>query len=269
MQRPITPRLTPLMTLSALLALTACRIDEAPQDLDGAMRAAWTGFEGADEEQAAALVDTLHGLVGGDTLEKDSRGALTPLTVADLADVTLSPGQDPADAPGMLLVNPMACDLDALAALLVDLDQDTLYPGVYLEYERVHDDDPEAFLSGETDRLSWVSDMRVELLGAEYTEQVQGAIRRVEGGARPFLWARTWLTAPAVFVDSDWTFEQDYQIELFWERAPWDLVHAYGIWREMDVGGLSAEDEGFVNITLNNMVDWDAQTVALCGEGSP
>lgn len=37
----------------------------------------------------------------------------------------------------------------------------------------------------------------------------------------------------------------------------------------MSVGGLSAEDEGFVNVTLNNMVDWDAQTVALCAEGRP
>ena len=70
-------------------------------------------------------------------------------------------------------------------------------------------------------------------------------------------------------MDSDWTFEQDYQIELFWERAPGELVHAYGIWREMNVGGLSAEDEGFVNVTLNNMVDWDEQTVALCAEGRP
>lgn len=261
MQRPL--------TLCALLSLAACRVEDAPQDLDGAMHAAWTGFDADDDEAAAALVDTLHGLVGGDTLDQDSRGALSPLTVAELGDITPSPGQDPADAPGMLLVNPLPCALDDLAAVLVHLAQDELYPGVYLEYERVHDGDAEAFLAGQADRVGWVSDMRVELLGAEYTEQVRGDLRRVSSGERPLLWARTFLTAPAVFVDSDWTFEQDYQIELFWERAPGDLLHAYGIWREMDVGGLSAEDEGFVNITLNNMVDWDAQTATLCAEGRP
>ncbi|MEY3209797.1 MAG: hypothetical protein RIT28_278 [Pseudomonadota bacterium] len=261
--------MTPRLTLCALLGLAACRVDDAPQDLNSAMHAAWTGFETYEAEDAAALVDTLHALVGGDTLAEDTRGALTPLTVDELGDITLSPGQDPADAPGMLLVNPMACALDDLAAVLVHLEQDELYPGVYLEYARVHDGDGEAFLAGQTDRLGWVSDMRVEILGAEYTEQVRGDIRRVTDGARPFLWARTHLTAPAEFVDSDWTFEQDYQIELFWERQPGDLVHAYGIWREMNVGGLSAEDEGFVNVTLNNMVDWDAQTEALCAEGQP
>ncbi|MBK9367169.1 MAG: hypothetical protein IPN01_12775 [Deltaproteobacteria bacterium] len=258
-----------LLTLCLLLGLVACRVDAAPQDLDGAMHAAWTGFDAMEDDEAAALVDTLHALVGGDTLDEDSRGALSPLVVEELAGLTPSPDQDPADAPGMLLVNPMACALEDLAAALIHLDQDELYPGVYLEYERVHDGDGEAFLAGETDRLGWVSDMRVEILGAEYTEQVRGDIRRVSSGARPFLWARTWLTGPAEFVDSDWSFEQDYQIELFWERAPGELVHAYGIWREMNVGGLSAEDEGFVNVTLNNMVDWDEQTVALCAEGRP
>lgn len=257
------------MTLCALLGLAACGVDSAPQDLDGAMHAAWTGFDAVDDDEAAALVDTLHALVGGDTLDEDSRGALSPLVVEELADITRSPDQDPADAPGMLLVNPMACALDDLAAALIDVDQDTLYPGVYTEYERVHDGDAEAFLAGQTDRLGWVSDMWLEILGAEYTEQVRGDVRRVSSGARPFLWARLWLTGPAEFVDSDWSFEQDYQIELFWERQPGELVHAYGIWREMNVGGLSAEDEGFVNVTLNNMVDWDEQTVALCAEGLP
>lgn len=258
-----------LLTLCLLLGLVACRVDAAPQDLDGAMHAAWTGFDAMEDDEAAALVDTLHALVGGDTLAQDSRGALSPLVVEELAGLTPSPDQDPADAPGMLLVNPMACALDDLAAALIDVDQDALYPGVYTEYERVHDGDAEAFLAGQTDRLGWVSDMRLEILGAEYSEQVRGDIRRVSSGARPFLWARTWLTGPAEFVDSDWSFEQDYQIELFWERAPGELVHAYGIWREMNVGGLSAEDEGFVNVTLNNMVDWDEQTVALCAEGRP
>ena len=61
-------------------------------------------------------------------------------------------------------------------------------------------------------------------------------------------------------------FKQDYQIEVFWEQSPGRIFHGYGMWRDIKVGGfnLTIEDNGFLNIVLDNLVAWDTRTAELC-----
>ena len=62
---------------------------------------------------------------------------------------------------------------------------------------------------------------------------------------------------------------QDYQLELYWTlgRA---RVHAYGMWRQADFGsGFDMEGESASGTLLNNLLDWDDDTAALCAEGRP
>jgi hypothetical protein len=83
----------------------------------------------------------------------------------------------------------------------------------------------------------------------------------------PFLITRTWLPAPATFsATSTSSFKQDYQLEIFWEQAPGTIFHAYAMWREIRDGGfnLTLEDNGFLNLVLDNLVSWDDKTAVLC-----
>ena len=61
---------------------------------------------------------------------------------------------------------------------------------------------------------------------------------------------------------------QNYEIEVFWEQSPGRVFHAYGMWREVTVGGfnLTIEDDGFFNLMLTNLIDWDTKTSALCAK---
>lgn len=243
-----------------LLLMTACGVDPAPEDLDGLVHWLW------DNHGVTTGADF------GDTFTK-VRSALDPLDsliTGDLSD--LVPDQtygfnegDPAQSRGLVIARTFPCTLEALAPILYALDQDAQYPDVYTDYRRTYTSDVGAFADGRSPTLSWEVTASATLLGVAYTEDLLGGLHQVDADAGgPGLMARTWLPGPADFDADGWTWTQDFQIELWLEPTPGTLWHVYGLWRDMDLGGLGMDNDGVASTTLDAMTDWDDQTALLC-----
>lgn len=258
-------------------AFTACLDNTppptAPESLDGNMR--WW-FANQLSAGDADLVDGAQKLAVAGKAETRTgalKSQMARLEPADLASVGLEGVNDPAAARGFLIVNLYDCTLEKLAPILVSTAQATLYDGVYDAYERTYTSDLGAWEAGGPARLSWDVTAKASLPIADtYTSHLQGGIRRIPAAAPgqggDVLVTRTWLPAAAEFVDPASTsyFRQDYQVEVYWEQAPGRLFHAYGMWRELKVGGfnLTTENDGMFNLLIDNLLKWDTKTAELC-----
>ena len=71
---------------------------------------------------------------------------------------------------------------------------------------------------------------------------------------------------PATFTspDSSAQFDQDYQIDLYYERSPGELVHMFAVWRRMSFNTRSTDDDFFVSTALSSFIDWDVRMAELC-----
>lgn len=245
----------------------------APDAVDANLRWFWVNGDTATD---ATLIDGAGKLaVAGkaETRTTPLKGQMRErLESTDLSSVGLE-ANDPSTARGVLVVNMFDCTLDKLQAILISKDQPTQYPDVYKTYVRSYTTDDGAFVAGTRNTLTWDIDLSAALpVDDVYTSQLHGGLRRVPAPADgathgPFLIARTWLPTPAVFPSTSTSyFKQDYQIEVFWEQSPGRIFHGYGMWRDIKVGGfnLTIEDNGFLNIVLDNLVAWDARTAELC-----
>jgi len=253
-----------------VVLLVACKpVRPAPEDLDGLQHWFFDNYDVADDAQMSEAIDLLHAAADGDTIEAASDGSATDLVVEQIAwsgrdDV------DPEAAAGSFLLNPFACDVDTLAAILAYIDQNELYE-IYDSYDRDYTSDFDAWESGESATVTWEVDIGATLLGAEYTEHIEGGLRRVPTSFGDAIVSRTWMTEDAQFGEgSAKEWPQDWQIEVYYPADDDKIVHLYGMWREMRLGsGLSTDDEGVLRIILNNLVDWDEKTAELCAEGAP
>ncbi len=267
-----------LVAAALAFALAGCNATPpalAPEEVDHNLRWFWVHGDSADD---ATLLDGANKLaVAGkaDTRTAPLKGQMRErLVAADLAPVGLE-AQDPSTARGLIVVNLFDCTLDKLERILIALDQQAQYEGVYDSYARRYTSDADAYLGRGASRLTWEVDVKASLPIADtYTSALRGGVRRVPGPADgatkgDFLVARTWLTAPATFAETSTSwFRQDYQVEVFWEQAPGRIFHGYGMWRDIKVGGfgLTIEDNGLVNIVLDNLVKWDDETAKLCAK---
>lgn len=262
----------------ALNGCTACLNNTpppvAPDELDANLRWWWVNAATLKDMELLDGAAKL-GVAGkADTRTTPSKGQMrNRLEKADLEVVGLSEVNDPATARGIFIVNTYACTLDKLQGILIALDQKAQYDGVYDAYTRTYTSDADAFTSGASNTLTWDVTVKASLpINDAYTSQLKGGIRRITVPAGsmvkgPVLVTRTWLTEPAKFGDgSSSYFRQDYQVEIYWEQEPGKIFHAYGMWREIKVGGfnLTIEDNGFMNIVLDNLVKWDEKTAELC-----
>lgn len=253
--------------------LLACRHpDPAPEDVDGLARWFWAHYDDEDDAIAEAVANA-HAALGADALEDATDGLISDLAAEDLATVGLSETHDPTLAAGMYLSNVFACELGQLEEIVYHLAQDELYEGVYDAYSRSYTSDFDAYVAREAPTLGWEVEIStsVGLPNSAYTEWLDGGVRYVpDSDYGPVLLARTWMPGPAEFEDPDKSFEQDYQIEVYWERAPGEIVHLYAIWRQIDLGGgLDQDSDLVVGTTLNNLAKWDEATAELCAEGRP
>ena len=110
------------------------------------------------------------------------------------------------------------------------------------------------------------------ILGTSYTADLLSGVRRIPelSPFGPALVTAAWLTGPADFDSDSKSMDQDYQVEIYYERSPGEILHAYGVWREADFGsGFTSNDEGVQRLLLNSLADWDDTTVELCAEGRP
>jgi hypothetical protein len=248
-------------------------VEPAPEGLSANVRWFWSRSDAADD---ATVLDATSKLsVAGklDTFTTPSKAAQRErLAPADLAIVGLQTN-DPSKARGLLVVNVFDCRMDVLADLLSADEQMTLYPDSWTSHVRQATSDRQAFLDKRAARYSWDADVSVTFPIADaYQSKLKGTLRRVVApadlGLGPeVLVARLWLTAPAVFPPSSTSaFNQNYEIEIFWEPTPGRIAHGYGMWREVKVGAfnLTLEEEDLVKVTLDNLVSWDGKTAALC-----
>lgn len=279
----------------ALVALAACREVAAegdtdadladPDSLSDVLDLAWLRW--ADDADALApAVRAMVALLDEDALATEhAEGEQRRFTEADLdvVDLHAPPDDDgswsrpdPALARPVFLATRFACALDQLESVLIDLHQDELYADAYLAYERTYLTSDAAYLARTTDRLDWSVQTRSSYPTAgEFTEDILGGIRRLplpdvddaDVGGDAWLLARTWIPFPAARDNDKIAFDQDYQLELY---VPWgdgDIVHLYGLWRQLDTPFGDFEGDLVPRLTVTNLVKWDDQTAELCAAG--
>jgi hypothetical protein len=243
-----------------LLWTLACGVDPAPDDLDGLVHWLWDHHGDPDDvDWDAGFANMLTAL---DPLDDTVTGDLSDLTAEQTTG--FSDG-DPTICRGLLMARRYSCTLAKLEPILYALDQDAQYTDVYTGYDRAYTSDLADFTSRISSKLTWEVTASAQLLGVGYTEDLLGGLHFVtadDGGGA--LMARTWMPAAATWDTEGWTWTQDYQIELWLEPEPGTLWHVYGLWRDMDLGGLTMDNDGVAGTTLDSMADWDSATEELC-----
>ena len=254
------------------LALVGCRnVDPAPADVDGLLHFFWAGWSALDDDSL------IEGVVNADfalgALDEPTDGRLTDLTPDEAAVVEVEGTPDPALAAGFFFAAKFACSIDPLEAIVIALEQDELYEGAYDTYTRAYTSDVDAYLGRTAPTLGWDVALTSSVLGGAFDETLRGEVRRVsviDAAFGPVLVQRTWMPSPAVFEGGNRSFTQDYQIEIYWERTPGEIVHLYGLWRAFDYGsGFTQENDAAIGIVINNLKKWDEGTAELCADGRP
>ena len=282
-------------TVTLALVLTGCRkIEEAPATLSDVLINLWSGWDDASAEDYGQLALDMAEVLDEEAIaaqwEKGNQARMTPEAQAT-ADLHAPPDDDgtwklpdPANATPMYLAKRFVCAPDALADILVALNQDELFPGNYETYARTYLDSIDDFQSGASDRVTWSVDLTKAVIPyPEYFETLQGGLRRVAvptGLESPPAWsgedmlvARTYIPFPAHVTDPDkadaFHFDQDYQIEAYipWENG--DVVHLYGLWRELDGSLGDLENKGIQQVMFSSLASWDDDTAKLCEDGLP
>jgi len=258
----------------ALGLMGACKpVREAPTDVDAALRGLWTAYHDEDGEALAVVVDAIPTLVDVDALAAESAwvdGQQGPLTLEEMA---LAEGSEmvpePEEAVALFTVSRYPCAMDHQQKILVYHDQNELYE-VYDGYVRSYIDDAAAFLAGGAAGAEWRGDIEATIpTVGSYSYGFRTGIRRVEGASVPAVVTRTFMERVAQWDNENATFEQDYQIEAYLDVGG-DIVHFYGVWRDMVVGWMGdMTTTPVARTTVNQMFKWDRRTAALCAEGTP
>lgn len=265
-------RLALLVTVS-LLSCAPISAEPAPEGLSANVRWFWTSSDSATD---ATVRDATKKLAAAGMIESRTAAYKSVqkdrLAPSDLEVVGLS-SSAVEKARGLLVVNLFDCRLDTLADILSADDQMTLYPDTWAAHARTATADRQAFLERRSPRYSWDADVAVTFpVSDQYQSKLKGSLRRVPDDGSvgsDVLVARLWLTAPATFAaGSQSAFNQNYEMEVFWEPTPGRIAHAYGMWREVKIAAfnITLEEEDLVKITLDNLVTWDTKTAALCAK---
>lgn len=276
------------MLAFAALTLLGCHSTKlAPADLDGLAHWYWSQYDGAgtDEGDDAAMIAATVNLdvaLGGQAADTPMTGTLTDMTDDEQALVSLDPPRDVSLSAGMFIANTLPCTLDQIERLTIELDQDELYPGTYDGYDRSYTSDVDAYLARETPYLTWQSSIDATVMGAQYHEDIEGGARfvtddgSVDGSFGDMLLTRVWLPTPATFFKEDGTvdedggksFDQDYQLEMYYPLSSTETVHYYVLWRQMDYGaGVNTDAASLQGLMLGALLDWDDANAALCEDG--
>lgn len=254
-----------------LLMLFACKdVVEAPEDLEGLITFTWSAFDGEVEALDEALTN-LEAVVGWSNLDEVQDGAVGDLSAEDMALVGME-DKDIEAAGGVYMLNQFDCDLGHYEDILLYLQQDELFD-IYNRYERTITGDEDAYRDGTATHLTWDVDYNSNVLLEAYDTVLNEEIRRfTTENHGDVLMVRRVMPEPCVFENegTSYIFDQDYTVRTFWERAPGELVHLYGMWREVDVGGgLNADNEGIQRQLLDALKDLDDDALAHCAAGTP
>ena len=237
------------------------------------MRWFWANFDDATDQEVHEAVSRMHALMDGDNLNVTTAGTLADLESEDLETVDLA-GNNPHKTTGLALFSVMDCTELHAERITTYPQQDELYPGVYTSYQRTYLGSRMDFTARATQALNWTIETAGTLLSSPFTMRYGGGDRRIpaQTGSAPvtdILINRSWLREPAHFQDSTRAMEQDYQVEVFYERTPGRMIHLWADWRQVRMGTLDNDDEVVLEVALSNMEDWDDQTSKLCRENRP
>lgn len=246
---------------------------EGSDELTRQSRALWavydnTKYTNSDVKKAIAEVDGVVARAGSLPVHVK----IDSLTREDL-DLIGFKDRDPALAQGMLLVSELDCSLEQVEKLVVARNQTEIYPGLYDTYARDYVTSVDEYLGRAAPTVTWKTSYQATALDRTYQSVLTGGARYVplaRAGGEPVLLARTVLDAPAKFIKGDDSgFEQDYQIELYYQRAPQKTLHFYALWRAFNVSTLTSSSDLYVNVVLGNLTDFDVRTSKVCREGTP
>ena len=198
-------------------------------------------------------------------------GGVSDLTEEDMALVGME-DRDIAAAAGVFMLNTFDCELEHYEDILLYAEQEELFD-IYNAYERTFTGNEAAYRDGSADSLTWDVDYNSNVLLEAYDTVLNEEIRRFTTETHgDVLMVRRVMPEPCVFEDPDtnYVFDQDYTVRTIWERAPGELVHLYGMWREVDVGGgLNGDNEGIQRQLLDALKDLDDDAAQHCLDGVP
>lgn len=264
--------------LSILVLGTACsRPEPAPADMDGALHYLWDGMdagEDADMAQAAINLDAeLDRLIAEENAKIPYDGAQSRLTIEQVADLEFEVDTpDPSVGGPFFVANELACSTAEIERVFTALNQDELHPGSYDRYERTYTTDADAFYAGDTNVLSYTVELEATYgfpVNYTFTEFLQGRVRRVDGGEfGDVVLARTHMVRPSEDDDDNKSFDQDYQLDIWWERPSDDgpkIMHIWTVWRVIDLGSLGDQDNrAVIGTQINSAIGRVKDIDALC-----
>jgi hypothetical protein len=257
-------------TFSSLDEFSIDNVETADAELDTSSRLMWSRFDEANEEAVTELVGRLHLIVEHARAHSDMplQRRIGRLTATDLPSA-LRDKVDPGKAVGMLVATDIPCSLAQVERLTIARNQPELYPDVYVTYDRTYSSSDADYLARKTDRLTWTTLLTADLQG-EYSSKLDGTIRYVDRAApdgEAVILVHSFFPEPAVCKKSENRWDQDYQIERYYVRAPGRVVYDYARWRDLKQGSLTLKTQIATSVKLAGMIDWDVRTGKLCKDG--
>ncbi len=262
-----------LATITAVAALSACELPEAPQDLDDAARRYWRGFSSAKADELsfiAATVDRqLRALEADDDLPMGSEAPGGALSAADLAVLGLGPIADPSSTRGVIVAATLPCSFEKARALLVAQNQFELYPDLFTGYERSYSSNVAEVLASRDGEASWRSVYSVDVpVYGGYTTTLFGDGRTVYGGGisglanDPVYLSRGYTKFPAT---GGYRLSQQYNVEVMIPRGPNEVFHFFAVW--LDMQGI--DDSFTFGEVLKRFRRIERRTAELCAAAAP
>lgn len=235
--------------------LSAACVHDAPRELDALLHYFWEEFESPPAIIQPAVTN-LHIALSGDDLASRRDGNLKDLEPSSILRLAIDSKPNSSNASGFFMARKFECDFAQLEKISYWIDQKSLYGSAYEKYTRQHTSDLDSYLNRNVDTLTWNSEYTTQIGAATFTAQNRNTMRYVEGPSDlgPILLRRSWLPITAE-ASSGSSFRQDYQLEIYYRRADGKIVHAYAVWRDMNVGGITDEQDFFASIMIDQMAD--------------
>ena len=111
-------------------------------------------------------------------------------------------------------------------------------------------------------------------MAEHYVMESHGGVRRVpeldaeRSPHGPLLVQRAWLPQPAVWEgDTDYYWDQDYQLDVYWEPTAGETIHVVGLWRSVGMGATTSDHELMQTMILAARRSFDERTEELCAGG--
>lgn len=257
-----------LLLLAATALGTGCAEDPAPEKIIDVSRWLYRNYATATDERLADAVVALAGSVTAVSADTPFKGLIGALKAGD-NEVVGRTGVDATKTVGMMVVTEFNCKLAQVEKIHSAAEQDTLHPSAYTAYQRTFRQNRDDYLARKFQKLDWDT-----ALTSDYaSEKLDGSMRfvpdfgKVQSPYGAALVSRTWLKENAVAVASATEWQQDYQIEAYFERTPGKVVHLFAVWRQAQFMGLSNESATLQNLQFGGFVDWDKEVEKACASG--